>query len=40
MHEPTWFTLKTLSAVAEGVATITAAALVLRRRGAPKAKTV
>jgi len=38
MHDPTWSTLKTLTAVAEGVAAITAAALVLRRRGAPKAK--
>ncbi|HEX9335119.1 MAG TPA: hypothetical protein VF892_04510 [Pseudonocardiaceae bacterium] len=37
MHDPTWFGLKTLSAASEAVATLTSAALVLRRRsGATK----
>lgn len=33
MHDPAWFGLKTVSAVADAVATLTSAALVLRRRG-------
>ena len=36
MHDPTWSTLKTLSAVAEGVATVTAGGVGVWRRGVPK----
>lgn len=31
MHDPTWFGMKTLSVIGEAVATVTAAALTLRR---------
>jgi hypothetical protein len=33
MHDPTWFTQKTVSAVADAVATLASAALVFRSRG-------
>lgn len=37
MYEPTWYTAKTISAVAEGIATITAALTLTRGRTTPAA---